>query len=735
MKKKLYIFIIFLLFSFLSLWSESKFSYAAWKKLSRDEKKIVLLSSFGMNLLELDYCDFKCEDFNAGKYTSIQDFLNQKYKINDKVSLKKYYETTFDNTTLKAIDSLNSNPGKTYIQIIDSNNRSGTDAGALFYFYENRSKLGKHLLNAYYLQNRIFVTRLAYSAGLISKSEMIKYSAPFVEEALKCYKNLEDYAAHQVAYFFEYDFNLCFIAQHDYDPDDDADYINIWKEIINILPIDEIKFSGVEADKDSVMKLEDAFYVPSDDYKLLFEFYKNKYAVPKHDMYFIVHKCYEKYGQYKLFSELIDSIYPPRYSERTKKTQTEFFEEHYREIWEKLEEYEKFAVACSSNIFERNSQYHLDIANEVIFKDYSREGKKVLNDSWHINNRKELMKAIKELSEGEQNPEVEEYLELLKKYPDLTIIEICEKVNYNMIGLTKFNFVDQMKDVLGFHGIEAWDAGRLISIIRWGISAGYLSYKEGIDLIKPITEKLKDDYWSFEDFIAHWLAGYCYNNLYGSTTENWLDDVLEAIENSRAYIPFEELQFTGKNADKNHRMTIQDGIYNISENSAKYIPAYLLHREYNNNEDNKSTLAKLIEEEKKYPEISNITFYLHYLLMCKYSSSAERVAFVEAKADYLKSIDQKEYEFFIKGYFHDLLNINKCEKILELYDSLPQELKINEDFYYFYGYANYLKSLKCESIIERDIYASRAITALSKLRSMGYELDTFLIYYLENSAY
>ncbi|MDD5929846.1 MAG: DUF1266 domain-containing protein [Spirochaetales bacterium] len=732
MKKKLYIFIIFLLFSCLSLWCESNFSYAAWKKLSLNEKKIVLLSSLKMKQFGLDYCDFEIKNLNNEKYSSVNEFLKNNFEITDKKTFIEYLEKQEEKD--KTFEYIKANSGKSFSQVLEGiNDIYQYDSNDLLYYYENYSKLGKHGVEAGSISLSIFVIRLCYSVGLITKKEMISFSSPLVEKALNDYKNMEDYSAHFLADFFRTYFSMYCLLGKDYDPQDKLSYVDEFKKLLIELPADEIKFNGKNSDIYS-MKLEDAVYRPSEENKPFVEYLKLNFSQDILPLQ-VIHKCYEQYGDLKFIKEKLSLLKPAKYDKKSIKTRVEFFEENYRDIWNSLEEYEKIAIACSFVFFELNSQFHLDIANELCFDSSTKNARKVLNESWGINANEEFLSAIKNLADDEQDSAFRKILDLYNNNPDLTEIEICEKEQYNIFGLSRFYLALQLKDKLGSHCLEAWVEAKIITLLRLGIGAGYISYKDGIKVIKLIAEKIQNNYQSFDDFMGHWVAGYCYDNIINSNSKNWCKGILDAIEDARAYIPFEELNFSGKNADKNYKMTVQDGIYKISDKAAQYMTINKLYWDYSNNNADESTLKKLIIEEEKYPEISGITFYFHYSLMRKFSSAAERVAFIESKADYINSIDNEDRDYFLKDYFHDLLNINKCEKILELYDSLPQELKINEDFYYFYGYANYLKSLKCESIIERDIYASRAITALSKLRSMGYELDTFLIYYLENSAY
>ena len=165
----------------------------------------------------------------------------------------------------------------------------------------------------------------------------------------------------------------------------------------------------------------------------------------------------------------------------------QIFEDNYRSLWDSLAEYEQFAIACSSNIFERNSQFHLDFSNSKLRDKKSREGIDVLNENWGIYNYDDLMKAYNELSEGDQNAAYVKLKTLLEKYPESSVIEIGEKEELTITEVSRLYFVKEMQGVLGSHNLEAWIDARRISIIRWGIGAGYISLYEVTQLIKPIV--------------------------------------------------------------------------------------------------------------------------------------------------------------------------------------------------------------------------------------------------------
>lgn len=424
---------------------------------------------------------------------------------------------------------------------------------------------------------------------------------------------------------------------------------------------------------------------------------------------------------------------PVRFEKDRGEDPKQFFEYEYRQLWDSLAEYEQFAIACSSNIFERNNQFHLDFSNRVRFNKYTREGVDVLNKNWKIFNYDQLMENFNELSEGEQNAMYVKLKALLEKYPELSVIEIGEKEDLTITEVSRMYFVKEMKEVLGSHNIEAWIDARRISIIRWGIGAGYISLSEGTKLIRPIVTDIKKNYSNFEEFIAHWVAGYCFNEVYNSTCPECTEKLLAAIESARAYIPFEELPFTGKNADKNHCMTLSESIYTPSPEAEKMIPIQKIYKNYWSEELSPLILEALVEEEKNYPEISDLIILPRYVLMWTYSSIIERIAYVETKMEHLNSLPENSqtYSFVMQVYLNDLNKSYQPQKVIEVYETLKDSLKKNPDVYFQYGYSFYLLANSGQSVIERDIYVSRAAAVFRRLKNNGYDLGDNMSRWLE----
>ncbi len=413
----------------------------------------------------------------------------------------------------------------------------------------------------------------------------------------------------------------------------------------------------------------------------------------------------------------------------------EFFEKEYRCVWDSLTEEEQFAIACTSNVFERNGQYHLDLSNRLVFDKNTRKGIEVLNENWEIFNYEQLIENYNELTEGEQAAAYLELKDYFKQYPELTPVEIGTREDLNITAVSRMYFVKDKMEVLGFHGLDAWIDSRRISIIRWGIGAGYISEEEGRNLIIPIAKKLKDDYVSFEDFIAHWIAGYCYNAVYSSTCPECAEKLIKAIDTARAYIPFEELKFTGKNADKDHILTIEEAVYTPSAEAARMIPLQKLYKRYRTEEASKDMYTELLEIEKDYPEISDLTVIVHFILMIKYDTVYNRIEYIESKLAYLRTLNPQTETFYYlsDSYLSDLIKTYQPQKVLDYYNSLPQQLQTDEDLYYGYGYAYLLMSNICSTVLERNIYISRARTVFLRLKNNGYNLGEFINSWLKST--
>lgn len=520
-----------------------------------------------------------------------------------------------------------------------------------------------------------------------------------------------------------------------------------------------------------------------------------------------------------------------------------FYIKNYKKLWEKLPENEKYAVAFSSNLFELNHLYHLDFDARIKISDQAADPKTLLRDSWNIESYDQLIHTFKDLEEYGHSGAYKTLSDLLDKYPEKEPIELASDENLSIADASRLCFVKDTRELLGLHGIEAWDQGREITILRWGIASDYISSEEAMKLIDPVIKKIRQNYITFEDYICHYIMGRQFYALYDGNYEKLGQDSKEASFSARAYIPFEFIKFTSENADTKKPMTYSNCIYTPSEGSLKWKKVTSLYR--------LNASPEIIEELKKYekemPECQKLVFYWHISLLNHFGQYRELVDFTEQNMSYLErlpkygdvyansmyfyiqalnnlfspqkalyvynqqpellqenvyyydqfayanyllinfSSSQKEmdsykqkaaaafkllkqnnydigkrlegwlvfyeekrveepepfeaedvtaadYSIKMLNYFDYLININQPDKVLELYQSLPEQLQADEKIYYDYGLANYLISYRCATIIEKDIYNSRAANIFKRLQSHGFLLDESINHWLQAIA-
>ena len=415
---------------------------------------------------------------------------------------------------------------------------------------------------------------------------------------------------------------------------------------------------------------------------------------------------------------------PVRYDKDSGESPEEFFEREYSELWDSLPEYEQFAIACTSNIFERNHDFHLDLCTRINFNNDSEFGKRILNGDG-VYNHEQLIKELNDIPSA-FSP-FDKYQEALEKNPQISVIKFSAIKDYNIATAGGLYYLNSKKELLSSHFREAWIAARTISVIRWGLGAGYISEKEAVELIIPIVEQVKNDFSSFEDFNAHWIACYCFNFFEKNEINATIERLVNATNSARAYIPFEKLAFSGKNADKEHSLTVEK-LYFVPDETVQKLNSFLLiQNAYKDGKYTKDTLVQLIQEEAADEDLSNLACNLHLALMQKLSTPQERIDYLESKWNFICTIEDMNgtYPFAVTRYITDLITLYKPQKVVDLYNTLPQEFQTDLDIYFYYGYANYLLANLSSYIIERDVYISRAVTVFSKLRKKGYELGEY----------
>lgn len=701
-----------------------------WDAMTEVEKLAVALSALLYDQYELEPCVFDATP--TGSKTSyylnlvLKDFgISSKKDLSDTGSAKKYYQNVRYNFNLFC-DLLDSNPEKTAVELATECNLDFNGASLLFLIDDMRDKIGKHDAEMIGEVHEIMWLRLGVGAGFYTHEEAVEAAGKIAKKLIKEYVSFEDFAAHLSLV------SSCLNFTNDEYLESAARIMRAFDSLKATIPVDEIVFDGSEADRTAVLKLQDAYYKPENHAKWVEAVKMLNHGISEEGLLAMLN-CVKEYGNRKWFEALYEKISPAQYFNSDSDTPEEFFDEHYSYIWDKLPEIEQYAIAFSSNLFELNKYFQLDYTNNIHFggkRPDKYDRRKSIEDGWSITNHKTLVDMVASLEEGLHSAAYKERLELLKKYPDKTPIEIGEIENLSVLAVTRLYFVQKMDGILGKHDIEAWDDGRALTLLRWGIYVDYIDYEEAMALSIPIVNKIRDNYTSWEDFMAHYIAGRCFWGLTDSDYKNLAEASVKAAKDTRSYVPCEKLIFTAENADTAHKMTLDDCYYNPTDKALVWEKVQKLYQE----EQDTGTLRELRKLEIENPEISNVVFYWHLgMLIDFYGYTDEALNYIENHLAYIDSLSEEDGVYINSQYFY-LVCLNstyRFEECLTIYAMLPNSLKQYAEVKYQYGYANLAMSYNSNNQLLINIYRRRAYETFREILNMGVQLGESIIGWMD----
>ena len=696
-----------------------------WEKNSADEKKILALSYYRARDYGFLPVKYDCTLMNNNSIAEPAECLKSSFKISSKAELLDYIQTVTENSYSYIYDEfkkdLQDNPGKDVVEIGVENDYSVPQISRLFFVNDMQKFIGRHGVRVFEDITHLFVLRLGVGAGYVSREESVKYGLPIANQILKEYVSYKDLAAHLAA-------SESFIGvTSSHFGKWPVEVMKFYNDAPLYFPLDEITFDGSDADEE--LLFDDCYYKPTGEAtwwnKVQTEYQKKngkELAAVKFEM--------SRYDSIPCLEKLIEEIQPVKYDASKKQDTIAFFNKNNKEIWEKLPENEKFAIAFSSNLFELNGQYHLDFDGRVRLSEDSADPAQLLKDSWGIENGEQLLETFNSLEESGHSGAYKGLVELIEKDPDKNPLKIAAEQGFNMMEATRLCFAEETSGVLGEHGIEAWDEGREITILRWGIAAGYISSDDAMNLIEPLIKRIRQNYISFEDFSSHYIMGRQFYALYDGNYERLGEYAKAASYSARAYIPFENLLFTAENADKAHVMTYSDCLFNPSDFFTGWDKIMNLYRQKISIEG----ADLLLKYEKEIPECKPLLFPLHLSMLKYYGRFEDMITFVDDNMAYLESLP-KEEDLYYNTTYQYLRALNICfkpQKFFSVYEKLPENLQLTAYYYNQYAYANYLMINLSTSQKEFDYYKQKAANAFKTLKQYDYDIGQRLDAWLQS---
>lgn len=157
---------------------------------------------------------------------------------------------------------------------------------------------------------------------------------------------------------------------------------------------------------------------------------------------------------------------------------------------------------------------HMNNGNLYYFGGYdvseynAGEARKILEQSWSIKNRKQLLRQIKQLIKGESYAE---YIQVAKEVNSYTAKQLEEILSQLPESTSRYySLVQYNWDKWQKRGVLAWDLCRVSLLAQWGFLAGYITIEEAQAVIEPAARKLQKKFTSWEDVQMNWLDGYAW---------------------------------------------------------------------------------------------------------------------------------------------------------------------------------------------------------------------------------
>lgn len=146
----------------------------------------------------------------------------------------------------------------------------------------------------------------------------------------------------------------------------------------------------------------------------------------------------------------------------------------------------------------------------------------MLMSGWSVTNREELLYQIEALTEDGHNSEF---------LYDVAFINSLTTKEYEMLmeyadGLDEymFPFTKELGNKWGKRGIMAWDLFRVSNLAQWGYIAGYLTYDEAVEAVKPAAKKLQENFNTWEEAYDNYVDGHIWwsrTDVRGLDYEEW----------------------------------------------------------------------------------------------------------------------------------------------------------------------------------------------------------------------
>ena len=132
--------------------------------------------------------------------------------------------------------------------------------------------------------------------------------------------------------------------------------------------------------------------------------------------------------------------------------------------------------------------------------------RETLAETWEIPDREALLETVEDILKAGHNADFQRAADEVRGLSDWQIANRTEKLGD--VDQYMWPYTKALTKKWGEAGIRAWDLCRAVTLVRWGYTAGYVTYGEAMELLEPAAEELAERFSSWDQVYENFLEGY-----------------------------------------------------------------------------------------------------------------------------------------------------------------------------------------------------------------------------------
>lgn len=165
-----------------------------------------------------------------------------------------------------------------------------------------------------------------------------------------------------------------------------------------------------------------------------------------------------------------------------------------------------WALAASAMLAEGNNEPHVLLARERS-EEYIQAYRRLLDQSWGIKGRSDLLSNLGWLEQGGHRAEFEQMGAQIDELDEAQYNAVLAKYQDYPDTYQRIVVVRKYHRILGAKSILAWDFCRYINLCRWAYIAGYITEDEAWAKIIPIARQIQKSFSSWQEMGEDYLIG------------------------------------------------------------------------------------------------------------------------------------------------------------------------------------------------------------------------------------